>query len=126
MPSLGRTRRSPVVLTKTDVTNVVDRGGVMKFLTAIQDERFSSDLPGSAGERARKLFRAGVYMILTTAAAGVAVAAEENPANWPVYHGKDKSSRFSALDSINKTNVKRLKVAWIHQPGEITGGLQAT
>ena len=56
----------------------------------------------------------------------VPLAADDNPADWPVYHGNGKSSRFSALDSINKTNVKKLKVAWIHQPGEITGGLQAT
>ena len=46
--------------------------------------------------------------------------------DWPLYHGNAKSWRYSELGQINKTNVNRLKVAWIHQPGDITGGLQAT
>src|SRR5690242_1393793 len=75
----------------------------------------------------RTALQASAYGILIAiATAGIASAADDNPANWPVYHGNYKSTRFSALDSINKSNVKRLKVAWIHQPGEITGGLQAT
>ena len=75
----------------------------------------------------RTAFAGSACAILTAiAAAGIASAADDNPANWPVYHGNYKSTRFSALDSINKSNVKHLKVAWIHQPGEITGGLQAT
>src|SRR6185436_5424929 len=75
---------------------------------------------------ARSLRAATCALVTTLASAGIAAAADDNPANWPVYHGNSKSSRYSALDSINKSNVKKLKVAWIHQPGEITGGLQAT
>jgi hypothetical protein len=105
----------------------LDRGGVMKFLNAIQRACSTPDFLTKIGQGAGKVFRAGacglVAMVVST---GFATAADENPANWPVYHGNGKSSRFSALDSINKTNVKKLKVAWIHQPGEITGGLQAT
>jgi len=50
----------------------------------------------------------------------------DDPNNWPEYHRSYNAWRFSPLDQINKTNVKKLKVAWIHQPGTITHGLQAT
>ena len=99
----------------------------MKFFTATQRECPTPDFLTRAGESARTLCHAGACgLVALMAMAGIAAAAGDNPADWPVYHGNSKSSRFSALDSINKSNVKRLKVAWIHQPGEITGGLQAT
>ena len=63
---------------------------------------------------------------LSTARAVIAADGTNKPGDWPFYHGNDKSWRYSELDQINKSNVKRLKVAWIHQPGDITGGLQAT
>lgn len=50
----------------------------------------------------------------------------EDPDNWPQYHRSYNAWRFSPLSAINKDNVKRLKVAWVHQPGNITHGLQAT
>lgn len=50
----------------------------------------------------------------------------DDPNNWPQYHRSYNAWRFSPLDQINKSNVKNLKVAWIHQPGTITHGLQAT
>lgn len=50
----------------------------------------------------------------------------DDPNNWPQYHRSYNAWRFSPLDQINKDNVKNLKVAWIHQPGVITHGLQAT
>lgn len=63
--------------------------------------------------------------------AGSALAAETRPGyadpdNWPQYHRSYNAWRYSPLTQINKTNVKKLKVAWIHQPGNITHGLQAT
>ena len=33
-------------------------------------------------------------------------------ADWPVYHGNDDHTHFSALSQISPANVKRLKVAW--------------
>ena len=99
----------------------------MKFFTAHQRACSTSGFTGNTGQGAARSLRAATCALITTlASAGIAVAADDNPANWPVYHGNSKSSRYSALDSINKSNVKKLKVAWIHQPGEITGGLQAT
>jgi len=50
----------------------------------------------------------------------------DDPNNWPQYHRSFNAWRFSPLDAINKANVGKLKVAWIHQPGNITHGLQAT
>lgn len=50
----------------------------------------------------------------------------DDPNNWPQYHRSYNAWRFSPLDQINKKNVGKLKVAWIHQPGNVTHGLQAT
>lgn len=49
-----------------------------------------------------------------------------DPNNWPEYHRTNDGWRYSPLNQINKTNVKKLKVAWIHQPGEIAQGLEST
>lgn len=50
----------------------------------------------------------------------------DDPNNWPQYHRSFNAWRYSPLDQINKDNVKDLRIAWIHQPGVITHGLQAT
>ena len=49
-----------------------------------------------------------------------------NNADWPMYHGSYLGWRYSALVQITKDNVKNLVAAWVHQPGEVHGGLQAT
>lgn len=65
-------------------------------------------------------------------AAGLAVAqtpvpferirnAAAEPQNWLTYSGSYNGQRYSTLDQINSANVKRLKVAWVHQ----TGGTEA-
>jgi len=46
--------------------------------------------------------------------------------DWPEYHRTYRGWRYSPLEQINATNVNKLKVAWIHQPGDIAQGLQAT
>lgn len=53
-------------------------------------------------------------------------AADNNPGDWNQYHGDYRGWRFSPLDQVNVGNVKKLKVAWIHQPGDITQGMQST
>ncbi len=50
----------------------------------------------------------------------------DDPNNWPQYHHSYNAWRFSPLQQINKANVKNMRVAWIHQPGTVTHGLQAT
>lgn len=48
------------------------------------------------------------------------------PEDWPRYHRLDNGWRFSPLKQVNTKNVKKLKVAWIHQTGDIANGMQAT
>src|SRR5260370_30294286 len=61
-----------------------------------------------------------------TAIAEVPVPGTEDPNNWPQYNRTFNAWRYSPLDQINKTNVYKLKVAWIHQGGDITHGIQET
>lgn len=64
---------------------------------------------------------------LTSASAVVTAApATENPNDWPQYHRTSDAWRYSPLNQINVKNIDKLKVAWIHQPGDIEMGLQAT
>lgn len=67
-----------------------------------------------------------VLMAAPVSAAGQTGPGYDDPNNWPQYHRSFNAWRFSPLDQINKGNVKKLKVAWIHQPGNITHGLQST
>jgi alcohol dehydrogenase (cytochrome c) len=62
----------------------------------------------------------------TAAAPSIDQAGSADPTNWPQYHRSYNAWRYSPLEQIDKSNVKHLKVAWIHQPGNITHGLQAT
>ena len=73
-----------------------------------------------------KLVLGCLFGALTMASVSVSVSAEDNPADWPEYLRDSKGWRYSPLDQINKDNVNKLKVAWIHQPGDIQMGLQAT
>jgi len=61
-----------------------------------------------------------------SSAPGIDEAGVADPNNWPQYHRSYNAWRYSPLDQINASNVSKLKVAWIHQPGKITHGLQAT
>src|SRR5436309_14002741 len=49
-----------------------------------------------------------------------------DPNDWPMYHRTYDTHRFSPLGQINKTNVKDLGVAWVHQPGAVVQGLEST
>jgi alcohol dehydrogenase (cytochrome c) len=60
-------------------------------------------------------------------------AAKAEPQNWLTHHGAYDAHRFSALDQINKGNVKNLRMAWTYamggiEPGGIWphGGLEGT
>ena len=50
-------------------------------------------------------------------------AAEQR--DWPVYGGGPEDTRYSRLAQINRSNVRRLKVAWTFDSAE-TGGLQTS
>lgn len=78
-------------------------------------------------------FARPLYSTIAGAALGLVFAATpalaqpaDNPANWSQYHRDYRGWRFSPLDQIKASNVKKLKIAWIHQPGDITQGMQST
>ena len=50
---------------------------------------------------------------------------EKNFSNWPRSHGGFSSMRFSSLDLINKSNINKLKVAWIFNSKDGKKGIQA-
>ena len=50
---------------------------------------------------------------------------EKNAGDWLTYHGTYRSYHFSPLTQINADNVGQLKIAWMHQPGRATRGLQS-
>jgi len=51
---------------------------------------------------------------------------QDDPNNWPTYHRTYSSWRYSPLAQINKSNIKDLQVAWVHQAGAIIQGLEST
>ncbi len=69
---------------------------------------------------------AGAGMLSLATAQAASGPGYDDPDNWPQYHRSFNAWRFSPLKDIDKSNVGQLKVAWIHQPGNITHGLQAT
>src|SRR5262245_42884908 len=72
---------------------------------------------------------ASVSLAFLLGTATVSLAADpgsEDPSNWAQYHRTANAWRYSPLDQINKDNVGKLTVAWIHHGGDITMGIQAT
>jgi alcohol dehydrogenase (cytochrome c) len=66
-----------------------------------------------------------------SAAGSQGAAASETPSagvngnDWPTYHGTYESYHFSGLEQINSGNVQNLQVAWTHDPGRNTRGVQS-
>ena len=52
-------------------------------------------------------------------------SAESEPQNWLTYYGTYKSWRYSPLDQINRSNVKRLTPVWAFESGLDDGGMQS-
>ncbi len=52
--------------------------------------------------------------------------AAKEPQNWMTYFGNYDGQRYSALNQINRANVKNIVPAWAFQTGKIEGGLNAT
>src|SRR5947209_11565270 len=63
---------------------------------------------------------------LAPAQMGASRLLSDDPNNWPMYHRTYESHRYSPLGQINKTNVKDLTVAWVHQAGAVLQGLEST
>ncbi len=73
--------------------------------------------------RAGFAIAASALFSMTIAPASIA---GEKAEDWPMFYRDNNAWRYSPLDQINAGNVGKLKVAWIHQPGDIAMGLQAT
>ena len=58
--------------------------------------------------------------------AGAQDKAGSTGADWPSHGGTGSAWRYSALDQINTSNVKKLAPAWIFQTGDYQDGLQST
>lgn len=50
------------------------------------------------------------------------MAVEAGATGWPSYGGQSSSTKYSALDQINRSNVARLKLAWTWHSGEVADG----
>ena len=78
-----------------------------------------------------KVLFAAVVTALSTQAGAAEITwdrllnADKDPNNWLTYHGSFKGWHHSALDQINKNNVKNLKLAWIHTPSSTKRGIQS-
>ena len=57
------------------------------------------------------------YLLALIGCVGAAQA-QERRADWPRFGNDAGGSQYSALDQINKSNVNKLKVAWIHRSGD--------
>src|SRR5262245_7364637 len=54
------------------------------------------------------------------------INSDREPQNWMSYGGNYSAHRFSALDQINRDNVKQLTPVWMFHTGELRGGLNST
>ncbi len=50
--------------------------------------------------------------------------AATNPKEWQTYGGNPANTHFSALQQINRENVKQLEVAWTYDTGDASNGSQ--
>src|SRR5579864_4449472 len=65
-------------------------------------------------------------LILLAAATAACAQDGATRADWNYHGGTQMAWRYSALDQINKTNVKRLAPVWAFQTGDYEMGLQST
>ena len=54
------------------------------------------------------------------------INADKETQNWLQYSRTYNAWRYSPLDQVNRSNIKRLVPVWSFQTGDIQGGLQAT
>ena len=62
-----------------------------------------------------------LFLVATLLGTGAAAQQLSGNVDWPVYGGSKAGDRYSPLTQIDRTNVKRLAVAWTYDTGEIAG-----
>jgi len=63
---------------------------------------------------------------LAPAAANAARWSQGRDWQWEHYGGDAGAGRYAPLDEINKSNVSKLKVAWVHNCGDASNRPQTT
>src|SRR5436190_17128320 len=66
----------------------------------------------------------GALCLVSVLWTGARVRSQGTPSEWRVYGGPGQT-RYSALNRINRSNVRNLQVAWTFDAGE-QGGLQTS
>src|SRR3954452_18352843 len=67
---------------------------------------------------------AAFAVVIASIVTGLALVAQEHDyRGWAAYGGGPDQIRYSSLQQINRSNVKRLQVAWTYDTGE-TGAMQ--
>jgi alcohol dehydrogenase (cytochrome c) len=66
------------------------------------------------------------YLTFLLAAASLLAQDGATKADWPSYGGSQLAWRYSALDQVNTTNIKKLAPVWAFQTGDFDQGLQST
>ena len=75
----------------------------------------------------RKVLLATGLGVVAALAAGAAYADEaldklaKDPKQWVMQQGDDANTRYSKLNQINASNVKKLQVAWTFSTGVLRG-----
>ena len=87
--------------------------------------RETRSLPSLRRRRGLGVWLIALTCVVTFSQSGYAQNGVD-PNDWPTYHRTLEGGRYSPLTQINKHNVSNLQVAWVHQPGAIVQGLQAT
>ena len=76
-----------------------------------------------SGRHGRRRLPAALPLLAVALLAGAPLAAQSPEASdWGYYGGDMFGQRYSSLDQINRTNVRRLAVAWIYRSGELGAG----
>ena len=68
-------------------------------------------------DRMKRSLLTGIASIALVAGAQSALAQAGN--EWPTYGGDQANTRYSTLSQINKNNVQKLRVAWLHSLGTL-------
>ncbi|HEY2860294.1 MAG TPA: c-type cytochrome [Terracidiphilus sp.] len=72
--------------------------------------------------QAHALLRPAIFLLLPSFLAGGAALAQKT-ADWPAYNGGLNGDHYSRLSQITKSNVAKLRQAWVYDTGE-KGGIQ--
>jgi alcohol dehydrogenase (cytochrome c) len=78
-------------------------------------------------KKMREIVQASCGILLAfTVLLAAAPDSQNDPQNWTTYSGTNSAWRYSELDQINQTNVRKLTPVWAFQTGKSEGGFSCT